>query len=185
MKGKIASILSAALSYPVLALLEIIVLTDVEKAILQAFLVGFILHAFIPFAGPLLYFLKKRGDIFVSRREDRGPLFLPGLTSYLLAYFIFQDMGYRYLAALEAVSFTSTFILFLISFRWKISVHMAAMAIPLVFFTLIGYPQILFFTPLLPLLGWARIKLRAHTFSQVVAGTFVGFASSFITLTFI
>ncbi len=183
MKEKIASALSAALSYPILGLIEVVVLTEIEKANIQAFLTGFILHAFIPFAGPLLYFLRKKGDIFVSKREDRAPLFVPGLASYLIAYILFENMGFKYLAALEAVSFTSTFILFLVSLKWKISVHMAAMAIPLAFFTLIGYSQILFFTPLLPLLGWARIKLKAHTFSQVVAGTFVGFISSFITLT--
>ena len=185
MKQKLASIISAALSYPVLGLFEIIALTIIEKASYTAFLVGFVLHAFIPFAGPLVYFLKRKGDIFVSKREDRGPLFIPGLLAYMLSYYFFTIMGYRYLAILEAISFVSTLILFIVSFKWKISIHMAAMTIPLVYFTLIGFPQILFLAPLLPLLGWARMKLKAHSFSQVVAGTFVGFVSSFVTFSLI
>lgn len=68
----------------------------------------------------------------------------------------------------------NTLILNAINLRWKISAHMMGFTGPLVFlFPLFGW-QLLWTLPLILLLGWARVTLRAHTVAQVVAGAAAG-----------
>jgi membrane-associated phospholipid phosphatase len=45
----------------------------------------------------------------------------------------------------------------------------------------IGY-QILFFLPVLFLVGWSRIKLKCHTITEVIAGAIFGFVSVYLQL---
>ena len=103
---------------------------------------------------------------------------MPGLLAYLVAAIFFKWKNYILIAGLELVSFTSTLILFIISFKWKISIHMASLTLPISYFTLVGYPQTLIFSLLVPLLAWARVKVKAHTPSQVLAGSIVGVLAS-------
>jgi hypothetical protein len=74
----------------------------------------------------------------------------------------------------------NTLILNAINLRWKISAHMMGFTGPLVFlFPLFGW-QLLWLLPLVVLLGWARIELRAHTLAQVVAGAGAGIALTLV-----
>ncbi|MDX9758717.1 MAG: hypothetical protein RBU27_06115 [Bacteroidota bacterium] len=68
----------------------------------------------------------------------------------------------------------NTLILGAINLRWKISAHMMGLTGPLVFlFPLFGW-TLLWLLPLAALLGWARVTVRAHTLSQVLAGAAAG-----------
>jgi hypothetical protein len=68
----------------------------------------------------------------------------------------------------------NTLILNAINLRWKISAHVMGLTGPLVFlFPLFGW-KLLWTLPLIVLLAWARVTLRAHTIAQVVAGGFAG-----------
>ncbi|MBE0643758.1 MAG: hypothetical protein IH600_06730 [Bacteroidetes bacterium] len=70
----------------------------------------------------------------------------------------------------------NTLILNAINLRWKISAHMMGFTGPLVFlFPLFGW-ELLWTLPLIALLGWARVTLRAHTIAQVIAGALAGIA---------
>ena len=94
------------------------------------------------------------------------------------------------LVALALLYPINTALIVLINLRWKISVHMTSLA---------GFVSILLFVAmtiwralppetelvltvvtvapllvLLPLLMWARIRVKAHTLGQVVAGTVFG-----------
>ncbi|RLE93853.1 MAG: hypothetical protein DRN04_05750 [Thermoprotei archaeon] len=176
---KAAHIVSAVVSFPVISIAEVVFLSIIEALSPSLILVLFALHVVAPFAPPLIYSkVLKKGDIFVSKREDRIPLFIPGLLAYLAAAVFFKWKGYMVVAGLELVSFVSTFILFIVSFKWKISIHMASLTLPISYFTLIGYPQALIFSLLVPLLGWARVKVKAHTPLQVLAGSIVGILAS-------
>lgn len=180
---KVAHIVSAVVSFPVISIAEVVFLSIIEALPPSLILVLFALHVVAPFAPPLIYSkVLKKGDIFVSRREDRIPLFIPGLLAYLVAAIFFKLEGYMFVAGLELVSFISTFTLFVVSFKWKISIHMASLTLPISYFTLIGYPQVLAFSILVPLLAWARVKVRAHTPIQVLAGSIVGVIASLAIL---
>ncbi len=74
----------------------------------------------------------------------------------------------------------NTLLLNAINLRWKISAHMMGFTGPLVFlFPLFGW-KLLWTLPLILLLGWSRVTLRAHTVSQVVAGALAGIALTLI-----
>ncbi len=65
-------------------------------------------------------------------------------------------------ATLEFISFISSFALFIISLRWEVSIHLASLIIPIVFFTSVGYPAAIILSSLLPCRDGLELKL-VHT----------------------
>ncbi len=64
--------------------------------------------------------------------------------------------------------------IFLINSNWKISGHMCMFA---AMTTILSMVNVLLFAPMflmLPLISWSRLKLRAHTKSQIIAGMTIG-----------
>ena len=59
---------------------------------------------------------------------------------------------------------------------WKISVHVAGLAGALAVVTVLNGPWGLGGIPVLALLGWAGVRLGAHSLAQVLAGAVVGAA---------
>ncbi|MFG1928920.1 hypothetical protein [Cryptosporangium sp. NPDC048952] len=57
---------------------------------------------------------------------------------------------------------------------WKISVHTAVMAGTVAILVLVVGPWAALATPLVPLVAWSRVRTRAHTLAQVVAGAIMG-----------
>jgi membrane-associated phospholipid phosphatase len=57
---------------------------------------------------------------------------------------------------------------------WKISTHALGITAPLVVMVYLYGLQPVPFLVLIPLVGWSRVWLRAHTILQVVAGTALG-----------
>jgi membrane-associated phospholipid phosphatase len=74
----------------------------------------------------------------------------------------------------------NTTIVGIITRWWKISTHATGIAAPLtVLYAHFGVAPLPFFV-LIPLVGWARVYLKAHTLLQVLAGTALGSISVFI-----
>ncbi len=131
--------------------------------------------------------LKKTGkisDYNITFMEQR---FLP-----LLALVGVNALGYEFMQQLSAPRLLTGILLFnavnmvvilLITLQWKISIHLftlaSSVALLLVQF---GYPA-LWLLPLVPLLMWSRIVLKAHNFMQTLVGGVVGFAVTFAELT--
>jgi len=129
---------------------------------------------------PLIYlfWLVHRGaieDIYMPRRETR----LRPLT--VLLVWLFLCLGLlRYWQAPQIVEqiVWSTVVLIvvlsLVTFFWKISFHGAAIAAAATITVLVAgssaWPVML----LVPLVGWARIRLNRHTPRQVIYGALVG-----------
>jgi hypothetical protein len=75
--------------------------------------------------------------------------------------------------AFMALTLFQAVVLALVTLHWQISYHSAAAA-GLVTATLILWgSSALALAPVLPLVGWARMRLRRHTLGQVVAGAAV------------
>lgn len=68
----------------------------------------------------------------------------------------------------------NTLILYAINLRWKISAHMMGLTGPLVFLWPVLGAELLWLLPVVVLLGWARLTLRAHDLPQVLAGAAAG-----------
>jgi len=178
-----AKLVSAILSYPVIGFFEIIFLSTIEKIEMLNLIVIISLHSIAPFLAPLIYGLFYiKGDFFIDDRRHRLPMFIPGILSYFLAYIFSKNIGLKYIPLLEIISTISTIILFIITFKWKISIHMASLTIPLIFFPLIGFQYTIFLSPLLLVLAWARIKMKAHDFKQIVGGVIEGIVAVFLVI---
>jgi membrane-associated phospholipid phosphatase len=70
----------------------------------------------------------------------------------------------------------------IITLRWKISIHAAGIAGPTTGLIYgIGVWAAVFFTLLVPV-GWARVRLKAHTPLQMLAGGLVTIAATWIQM---
>ncbi len=65
---------------------------------------------------------------------------------------------------------------------WKISVHAMGSAGALAAAVFIWGPLSFLFIILVMLVGWSRIQLKCHSISQVMAGSVLGFVSTFIQM---
>lgn len=114
-------------------------------------------------------------DIHVRRREQRLPIILVFLGAWLVLIALLATLGAPYeLTALIVAGITALVVTGAITTRWKISLHVGVASGVLTVFTLLFGGGMLVLVPILPLIGWARIELRDHTFPQVVAGAVVG-----------
>jgi len=131
--------------------------------------------------------LKKTGkisDYNITFREQR---FLP-----LLALVGVNALGYELMQQLVAPRLLGGILLFnafnmivilLITLQWKISIHLFTLTSSIaLLFVQFGSP-VLLLIPLVPILMWSRIVLKAHNFMQTLVGGVVGFAVTFAELT--
>lgn len=65
-------------------------------------------------------------------------------------------------------------IAFALAPRFKISIHTAGVAGTIAILTIIFGLWTLLLTPLVPIVGWARLRIDHHTLGQAVAGSFIG-----------
>src|SRR5689334_20803025 len=122
---------------------------------------------------------RRLSDRHLSRREERlGPL-LVGLVATLAALWLLQlAQAPRNLLALLATMALVLGATLALTTVWKISVHTAALAGSAVIVAAVfGWPW-LALAPLLALVAWARVELRAHTPGQVLVGSLVGAAGA-------
>lgn len=107
-----------------------------------------------------------------------------------------QEVGRGLLVALVGCHLLNTGLLFLITMRWKISVHCASVAGALgtLLYVRMHVPGTLLRTGavgeavlaggvvLVPLLLWARVRSGAHTLGQATAGTAMGLVAPYAEL---
>ena len=127
---------------------------------------------------PFSFFIMNRR----SKRKNRAALISLFLTMLIFTLFSQLFESLRNLRFLYLTTYTLLFlglVIFFIRLNWRISLHVSILTTAitiLAFFNESFYALFL----LVPLLAWSRIKLRVHTFSQALAGFFVGFFIPFI-----
>ena len=135
---------------------------------------------------PLLYlvWLVRKGavtDIDVQLRKQRSRPFLAMMAGQAMAWFLLNIGGAPSPLPLIAGAYlTQTTLIFLITLRWKISVHTSTAAgVTVAVWGTLGSVAVPFALTL-PLIVWSRVKLRRHTLGQTLAGTALG-GSVFLT----
>jgi membrane-associated phospholipid phosphatase len=138
--------------------------------------------------GPMLYVLwlysnDRISDLDMSVRSEREKVFGIFVVFYALGTLVLwlvhapalliASMG-GYTAASAIVQYITRY--------WKISTHALGITAPLVVLIYLYGPQPLPFLILIPIVGWSRVWLRAHTLLQVVAGTLLGAVSVLVFL---
>jgi membrane-associated phospholipid phosphatase len=151
---------------------------------------GVVFFALVPLG--LLLWMVRRGQvrsIEVRERARRWRPFLASLGTTAVAFVLAMSVthaGQALLAALIGCQLVNTAVLLGITLRWKISIHAVSIAgfvAALAFIAGVPWPGaaglldpgwLLALVPLIPLVGWARVRLRAHTWAQVLGGTAFG-----------
>jgi membrane-associated phospholipid phosphatase len=134
----------------------------------------------------IIFFMLKKGtlkDAYASDRQTRFKPFLGAVLSYLLGLVaLIAASAPDLVSVLMAGYFVNTAIMMLITLRWKISIHASGIAGPATYlvyaFGTHLWPVFLLIIPV----GWARLKLKAHTPSQVATGFFLTVALTYIQL---
>lgn len=130
---------------------------------------------------PVLYiaWMVRRGsisDIHMRLREERLRPFLVSMFCTGLAWGALRLMGAPSVVPLVAiVTLAQLAAMAAITLVWQISIHAMSITSAVVATgILFGLGPALLVSPLVPLVGAARLKLHRHTPAQVVAGTLVG-----------
>ncbi|MCF8435473.1 MAG: hypothetical protein K9G57_01390 [Ignavibacteriales bacterium] len=148
--------------------------------ILSGFFLGFLL--------PLMYFILLRRKGIVSDRdatikEERTMPYTAGILISIFGGIVTYLLGFSGLVlSIWVIYFFNSLFILLINRFWKISAHALGLSSPI---TVLAYlnssfiiPGILIFT----IVGWSRLELKKHTFSQILAGGALGNIVSFIIL---
>jgi len=173
-RKKIASGVSAALNAPLIAMitfisiilylgapngLTLIGITSIFACILPLIMVGVLIK------------LDLIDDYYAAEKETR---YIPFLWTDL--FYLAGTMALFWLNAPPAVTalmacyFVNGFILILITFKYKISIHASGITGPVTALVyIVGATMIPLFLTVLPV-AWARVELKAHTKMQVTTG---------------
>ncbi len=115
---------------------------------------------------------------FLLRRRsvDENLLFFMSITSgvILLVFLsLFVPVSKKiYFAALCTI--ITTFVILPLRVVWKISLHTLAFNMMVTILTILDFRFAILFL-FLPIVAWSRIKLKRHSFLQIVTGMYVGF----------
>jgi membrane-associated phospholipid phosphatase len=181
-----ARFISTVLSPAVVALPFIVLMALPNKN--QNLFLSVIITFFFLSIGPMIYILfgvitGKFTDLDVSMRSQRTGPFLFGIASTLIGYIILSlTNGQKNLETLLLLIAISGFVMMFITFWWKISMHASALSAALTALTLVYGLIVLPAYLLVILVSWSRVKLHRHTLSQVIAGSIVGVALSWVLL---
>jgi membrane-associated phospholipid phosphatase len=129
---------------------------------------------------PLLYllWLVRAGtleDIYMPRRETRiRPLMVSMVWLLVCLWMIRAWAAPPMVEAIVIVTLILTGILSVVTFFWKISFHGASISAAAIATVMMGGAYALPVMLLVPLVGWARIRLQRHTPRQVIYGSLLG-----------
>lgn len=180
---KLANMLSYALSPTVFAFYVILIFflfPPLKNSInIVSLLISIVLLCIFPVVAILHYQKKGTIDIWVSNQNQRTPFYIVAIIGYILASIIFYIQNETSLFVLSIAYFGVTATVTIGNFSTKISSHSAGVAGPLTAITLvyglIALPSYL----LLPIVFWSRLKLNAHSLTQLTLGTIIGMVVTF------
>jgi membrane-associated phospholipid phosphatase len=123
----------------------------------------------------LLVRLGKVTDHHVSDRKQRAPVLAMAVLSLLAGLGLLTAISApRSVIVMVLAIVSGVVVLAVISLFWKISGHAGAVALSTAIAVLVLGPPWIPLLLLIPVVGWSRVVLRAHTVAQVVAGALVG-----------
>jgi membrane-associated phospholipid phosphatase len=182
----VAELVSFALNAPVFAFFTFLALLVGEGA--AGFWLSVGLTAAFGTVVPLAFiFCLLRGglitDFYASSRESRAVPFVGALVSYALGtVLLLATHAVPVVTATMLCYFGNSLVMMLITFRWKVCVHASGIAGPATALSCsLGTPWLSTFLLLIPV-GWARIRLGAHSLSQVVAGALLTIPLTWVQL---
>ena len=139
-------------------------------------LISLVFASILPLAIIVLWARRIKTDSDISNREDRFIPLIIGVLSYFIGFLISFILGVdNFLTLLLLCYSINTFIVMLITLKWKISVHTTGLSGPVGALILLLGPFGALFGILYPILIWSRVTLKKHTMAQAIAGGVQGF----------
>ncbi|MGA3037051.1 MAG: phosphatase PAP2 family protein [Vulcanimicrobiaceae bacterium] len=133
--------------------------------------------------GPMLFLLwlystDRITDLDMSDRDERRKVFTVFIVFYVIgtATLLFTHAPAILTASMAGYTAAAIVVQQITRF-WKISTHAVGITAPVVALTYLYGWDPLPFLILVPLVGWSRVYLKAHTIAQVCAGTLLGAVS--------
>lgn len=134
---------------------------------------------FIDAVVPMIFFLtmlyhKQIKDWDIQNRAQRIPLYLFTMICHLGGIWLAHELGRAELVSILLVFYVVAVIFFLITLKWKISLHAGVNAVLFTAVNVFYDFKYLWLYILLYLVMWARVYQKHHTWSQVIAGALIG-----------
>ncbi|HVA27402.1 MAG TPA: hypothetical protein VNF68_04440 [Candidatus Baltobacteraceae bacterium] len=184
--GDLAKILSTIFNPFLTALALFIILAHASARGMLDFWWLLFLSTFFTSLGPMMYVFWLYGsdritDLDMSVRHERESVFGAFVLFFLAGTVaLWVTRAPTLMIAAMAAYTLSTLVVQYITRYWKISTHALGITAPLVALTLLYGNQTLPFLVLIPMVGWARVYLKAHTLMQVIAGAALGTGSTIL-----
>lgn len=127
-----------------------------------------------------LYKKKEINDMHISEKENRIKPLVVACISYIICFIILYVLdGPLFLKPIFAASIVSTVILAIITYFWKISLHTSWITFMVITFNILFGRWMLLMIPLIPVIGWARVRIKEHTMNQVILGVGISTVTTF------
>jgi len=125
-----------------------------------------------------LYASDRISDLDMSQRRERESVFSAFTLAYTLGLIVLWAAHAPMLmrAALAGYALSGALVQ-VITRYWKISTHALAISGALTVIVFLDGRSPLPFLVLIPMVGWARVYLRAHPLAQVIGGSLLGILS--------
>ncbi|MBV8581776.1 MAG: phosphatase PAP2 family protein [Candidatus Eremiobacteraeota bacterium] len=181
-----ARILSTVCNPFLTSLVLFVILADVRSSGTADFWVLAFNSVFFTSIAPMLfifylYATDRISDLDMSIRTERERVFIAFVVFYALGAL---DLWLIHAPAIMTASMAgyaaSALVVQWITRYWKISTHALGITAPLVALTVLFGEKPVPFYALIPLVGWSRVYLRAHTLLQVVAGTLLALGTTLL-----
>ena len=144
-------------------------------------LISLIFASVLPMAIILHWAKKMETDKDISNREDRFIPLIVGVVSYFIGFIISYLSGASNFITVLILCYTvNTFIVMLITTKWKISIHTTGLSGPVAALIMLLGPIGAIFGLLYPILIWSRLTLKKHTMAQALAGGIFGFVMTVV-----
>lgn len=182
----VARILSTVCNPFLTSLALFVILAGASSRSATDFWVLFFNSAFFTSIGPMLfifwlYATDRVSDLDMSIRTERERVFIAFVVFYAAgALDLWLIRAPAIMTASMAGFAASALVVQWITRYWKISTHALGITAPLIALTVLFGSRPLPFYVLIPLVGWSRVYLRAHTVLQVVAGVLLALVSTLL-----
>lgn len=134
---------------------------------------------FIDVVVPMVFFLtmlyhKQIADWDIQKRTQRLPLYLFTLICHLGGLWLAHELGRVELVRVLSVYYLAAVIFFLVTLKWKISLHSGVNAVLITTINMFYGWHLWWLYGLLFLVMWARVYQKHHSWAQVIIGALVG-----------
>lgn len=106
----------------------------------------------------------------MPKRTERYHFFVSVTLIMFLGVLFLRFFQNTFLWDLSTVVFIVVCLNVMITFYWKISIHMAAMTIAIILINILYNWQFTYLSLFIPLVFWSRLYLGRHTLGQLTAG---------------